>query len=42
MVALDIDKGVRPEALLQLLSRDHLAGAFQKDGQHLEWLATEL
>src|SRR5580704_15675356 len=41
-VALDIHKRVRPEALLQLLPRHHLARAFQQDGEHLERLPAEL
>ena len=41
-VALDIDKRVRPETLLQLLPRDHLARALQQDGEHLERLPAEL
>src|SRR5215472_12944025 len=40
-VALDIDEGVRPEALLQLLSRHDLSGTFKQYGKDLEGLAAE-
>ena len=41
-VALDIHKRVRPETLLQLFPRDHVARPLQQDGEYLEGLPAEL
>jgi hypothetical protein len=35
---VDINKGVRPQSLLQFLARNYGAGLLQKDRQHLERL----
>jgi hypothetical protein len=36
---VEVDEGVgRPEFLLQLFARDHLAGALQQQRQDLKWL----
>ena len=41
-VVIDVDKGVRPEPLLQFLPRHHVARALQQDREQLKWLAAEL
>jgi len=38
---IDVNKGVRPQPLLQFFSRDHFARSFQQDGQNLKWLPSE-
>ena len=38
---IDVDEGVRPEALLQFLSRHYFAGALQQDGKNLKRLSAE-
>src|ERR1039457_4584895 len=41
-VALDIDKSIRPQPLLQFLPRHHLPRPLQQNCKHLEWLPAEL
>src|SRR3974390_3944458 len=41
-VAVDVDEGVRPEPLLQLLPRYNLARTLQQNGEHLKRLAAEI
>ena len=40
-VVFDVDEGVRPQALLQLVSSYKLAGTLQQNGQHLEGLTAQ-
>jgi len=37
-VVIEVNKRVEPDSLLQFLTRDHVAGTLQKNGEDLEWL----
>jgi hypothetical protein len=39
---IDVYECVRPEALLQLFTSEHAAGAFEQYGEDLKWLTAKL
>ena len=40
---VEIDKGIsRPEPVAKFFTRDHFAGALQKQGKYFEWLLLKL